>query len=345
MAILRIDCGENGLRLRPDPGAESAPRHGAAAPDLRGLAAAAADGPTVVMLHGWRYDPALSAADPHPLLYRDGPVPAARSRGGRVASWPVGLDLRDGGLAVGYGWRARYPHLAAFRGAGCNGFAAAYREAGRAGAALAPLLAALGEARAAPVDVFAHSLGARVALCALRALAEAGCADALSRLGRLILMGPAVFAGEARAALAACDRLGVAAPQIYAFHARGNAAFDALFAFAAPPEAERGDGPLGRAGLGERRPGWIDLAFDDPAAVAAFARLGVGLAPAASGPCHWSFYARPGAMALHRAILARAPGFCPEGLRAAAAPETAPARPAARFGWSPRPAARAAAPA
>jgi hypothetical protein len=290
------------------------------------------------MLHGWRYDPAVPAADPHPSLYRADPVPAVRSRGGRVASWPVGLGLGGAGLAVCLGWRARYPHVAAFRVAGCNGFAAAYREAGRAGAALAPLLAALGEARAASVDLFAHSLGARVALCAVRALAEAGRAEALSRVGRLILMGPAVFAGEARAALDACDRIGVAGPQVYAFHARGNAVFDALFAVAAPPEAERGAGALGRAGLGERRAGWIDLAFDHPGSVAAFERLGVGLATASAGPCHWSFYARPGAMALHRAILARAPGFCPEGLRAAGAPELRAGPGPARIGWRLRPA-------
>jgi hypothetical protein len=335
MAILRIDCGDHGLQTRPDP----------RDPAERLAPAPHADGPTVVMLHGWRYDPAVHAADPHPLLYRDGPVPSSRSRSGRVASWPEGLGLGQRGLAVGYGWRARFPHLASLRGVGCNGFAAAYREAGRAGAALAPLLAALGEARPAPVDLFAHSLGARVALCAVRALAEGGRADALSRLGRLILMGAAAFAGEARAALEACDRIGVAAPQVYAFHARGNAAFDALFAMAAPPEAERGEGPLGRAGLGLRRADWIDLAFDDPAAAPAFARLGVALAPPSSAPCHWSFYARPGAMALHRAILARAPGFCPEGLRAAGAPELRAARAAAGWGWRLRPAARAAAPA
>jgi hypothetical protein len=54
-------------------------------------------------------------------------------------------------------------------------------------------------------------------------------------------------------------------------------------------------------------------------------------------------------MALRRAILARAPGFRPEGLRAAGAPETtpepAPRRRVLRLGWPPRPTPGAAAPA
>jgi hypothetical protein len=314
MAMLRVDCADGGLRVRPG----SSPAGDAPA------------GPTVVMIHGWRYDPAETAADPHPLLYREGAVPAGRGRGGRVLSWVEGLGLGSRGLGVGFGWRARFPHLASLRSGGCNGFAAAYREAGRAGEALAPLLASLGEARAAPVDVFAHSLGARVALCALRRLAETGRGDAVARLGRFVLMGPAAFRGEARAALAACDRAGVRAPEIYALGARCNAAFDALFAAAAPPEADRGGGALGRVGLGAARPGWIDLAFDAPQTAAALARAGVALGPAPAGPCHWSFYARPGAMELHRALFDRAPGLSPEALREAGAAETGAAAPRPR---------------
>jgi hypothetical protein len=84
-------------------------------------------------------------------------------------------------------------------------------------------------------------------------------------------------------------------------------------------------------GLGRRRAGWLDLAFDDPAFADLSAAHGVALAPMRGGPCHWSFYARPGAMALHRAILARRPGFGPEELRAAGAPGPAPRRPRLRL--------------
>jgi hypothetical protein len=318
------------LRIDDDGGAVGGTR------DARLDPVAGTRGATVVLLHGYKYDPRDAPSDPHALLYRDGPVPARLDRGGRVISWPEGLGFGAAGggdgLCVAYGWRARAAHAASLAREGLNGFAAAYREAGRAGARLAELVGALGARRDGPVDFFAHSLGARVALAALRAAAEAGRADTVARFGRLVLLGPAEFAGEAAAALEACDRIGAPTPEVYCLVARGNRRYDLLFEAFAPAGARRGGGSLGRLGLGRRRAGWLDLAFDAPALAGLLAERGVALGPSRAGPCHWSFYARPGAMALHRAILERRPGFGPEELRAAGAPGPAPRRPRLRLG-------------
>jgi len=300
MAILRVNCGEAEFRGAPPP---------------------APAGRTLVMIHGYRYDPADAGANPHVSLYSETPPPARLSSGGRVISWPQALAIGAQDLCVAYGWRARASLLGRLLRDGRNGFASVYDAAGGAGAALAPLLGDLGRAGAAPVDVIAHSLGARVALSAIRALAGAGDAGALARLGRVVLLAPAAFAAEARATLDACAEIGARAPEVYCVLSRANAPFDRMFELAAPS----GQGAaLGRAGLGVRRRGWLDLAFDDPALVGWAAARGVTLAPPAPGPCHWSVYARPGAMDLHRAILSRAPGFGPEEMRASGAPPYAP---------------------
>jgi hypothetical protein len=304
MAILRVDCGTDG---RADLRA------------FRDLAPAPA-GPTVLLVHGFKYDPAHPCATPTRTLYAQDDAP--ETRGGRLASWPRALGLAGpAGLAVGFAWPARAQVLGPLLRHGRNGFAEVYAAAAAAGAGLAATAEAAARARPQPVDVLAHSLGARVALCALRALAAEGRADVLARVGRLILLGPAEFAGEARAALDACARLCPPGPEVYAFTARGNAPFDRLFEALGPWGMGRS---LGRGGLGEARSRWIDLAFDDPRFAPWAAAQGLPLAPAGARPCHWSFYARPGAMALHRAILDRRPGLDVAQMRASGAPTLTP---------------------
>ncbi len=308
MAILRINCGEAGLQGAPLP------------------AAAARPGRTLIMIHGYKYDPEDPRADPHATLYSAAPVPAPLSNGGRVISWPLALNIAEQDLCVAYGWRARASHVGELLSAGRNGFAAVYDAAGAAGAALASVIADLAEAGGAPVDMIAHSLGARVALSAIRTLAERGGAEAAARLGRVVLLAPAASTADARAAMDACA--GARGPEVYCVLSRANAPYDRLLGAFAP----RGMGAaLGREGLGARRAGWLDLAFDDPRLRDWAARRGVALGPAPSGPCHWSVYTRPGAMTLHRAILSRAPSFGVEEMRATGAPTLAPRPP--RFGW------------
>ncbi len=310
MAILRVDCGAAGISRGAAAWEDEAARLGGEV---------AADAPTVIMIHGYRYDPAVPCVDPHATLYRDGPAPPGQEGRIGMMSWPAELGFtgpgRADGLAVAYGWGAR-----------AGGFAASYAAAGRAGAALTEVIETLAHARRGPIDLFAHSLGARVALSAIAAAAARGRGDLLARIGRVVLLGPAEFAGEARDALGACDARGAPGPEVYALLARGNDPFDLLFEAFAPRWANRAGGALGRRGLGERRRGWLDLAFDHPDLAPCLAARGVDLAPPGLGPCHWSFYARRGAMGLHRAILRRAPGFGAEELRAAGAPAFRPRR-------------------
>jgi hypothetical protein len=303
MAIIRVDhraCG------------------GRAAPDISALARAAAGGPSVTLIHGYRYHPAHPKSDPHRLVYACQTPPRALNRSGRVASWPSGLGLASGeGVCLAYGWPARRVGLRALLRFGEGAFAEAYAAAGEAGTELVSHLAALAAARTAPVDVFAHSLGARVALVALRRAAEAGRADLIARFGRWILLAPAAFAGEAQAALDACAAIGSAPPEIYAVHAAHNARFDALFeAFA--PRAARCGPALGRAGLPGAPGRWADVWLDNPALRGWLALRGVRPPAPVFGPCHWSFYLDPGAMALHRAILSRAPGLAAAELKGVA---------------------------
>lgn len=292
------------------------------------------DAPVAILVHGYKYRPFDGARDPHAWLYGlpgDGP-------GG--ADWPAELgfsrlDPADG-LCIGFGWDAWAPHGPSFARRRRNGFAEVYDRAAGAAESLAALVAHVHALRPdLEVDLFAHSLGARVALQAL------GDPRVGPALGRVLLLGPAEDAGLARAAVAACT----GAPQVFHVAARHNDPYDALFEAAAPRLAGRRRQALGRAGLGCARPDWIDLQLDLPA-FAAWARArGVPLDEASPRVCHWSFYDRPGAMELYRAVLRRRGAWSIPALRAAEAPEglgprwsrLAPPRaplPEARLGWS-----------
>ncbi len=139
MPMLRITVTENGTRL-----------HGDDAPVLPALAGAlAADtGPVTIMVHGYKYQPGHPVHCPHASLMS--PAPHAEDR--RVVSWPARLGLQDR-VAISFGWQAR------------GSIWAAHRRAALAGEALAALVREIRRlAPRRPVNVIAHSLGARVAL-------------------------------------------------------------------------------------------------------------------------------------------------------------------------------------
>ncbi len=238
------------------------------------LAALPPEAPLVVLIHGWRYAPGLGADCPHDTIYAADPV----FDNPRVTSWtrPLRLDGRDG-LALALGWNAR-----------C-GLWAAHRRARAAGRALAELAARLPPGRR--MHMLAHSLGARVALTAL-AEAPAG------RIGTVILLAPAEARRTATAALA--SPAGRTA-EVVNVVTRENDLFDAGFEWAMHLGLTTS---LGQ-GLGRRAANWRDLWIDQPATLAALARLGHPLAPAEGRVCHWSPYLRPGALALYRALLDR----------------------------------------
>ena len=242
-------------------------------PDRAALEAALAGlprgAPIVVMIHGFRFSPADPAHDPHRHILSLEPEAACW----KAVSWPRHLGLGgDRGLAIGFGWEAR------------GLIWGAHRRAARAGLRLARLLRLLAEmAPDRPLHLFAHSLGARVALQGL-ARVEAGTVQ------RVILISAAVFRAEA-ARLARAS--GARTAEIVNVTGRENTLFDLLLRAALP---HRG-ATLGRGG--PDLPGWIDLPM------ARAPDLGHRLAPARVRVCHWSGYLRPGIWSLYRALILR----------------------------------------
>jgi len=341
MAILRVNSGANGVELADRPG-------DAGGALTRAARAIPADAPIVILIHGFMYDPeGASPANPHGALYAE---TRATTRRSRRASWPRGLGFteegRADGLCVAFAWQSRPRPLATLIGAQRNHFSTAYERAPAAAEALLGVIRTLRAARPdAKIDLFCHSLGARVALLALRGAAETGMAGSL---GRVILLGGAEFASAARATMAALERLpGPRRPEVFNIISRENDLYDALFEFFAPrsranPRPE--GGALGRKGLGERRENWIDLQLDHPDVGAFLAARGARLAGGRQVACHWSFYTRPGAMRLYRRILRQREAWSVAALRAAAAPEAIEPRwtslrfaPSMLLGYFPKP--------
>lgn len=295
MAYFGITATEAGPVAAGGGGIEAGLRHG--------LGRAREAAPIVVLVHGYKFDAARGDADPHRSLYAFRPL----AESGRIRSWPAGLGFSDdggeSGLCIGYAWPSRPPPLRESLIGRCSGFRSVYERAGRYGARLAEVLTLLQRlAPERPVDVLAHSLGARVALAALPHLTEPP--------GRLVLLGAAEFGERARAFLAGAPRT----PEVYNIVQRSNDIYDTLFALFAP-RSGRGDRPVGQ-GLGSPHPGWLDLELDRPDLTQWINAQGIPLAPSPRGPCHWSFYTRAGALAVYEAILRRRPGWDIPSLRA-----------------------------
>lgn len=321
MAMLRLAAlGETPLMYQPERGTDAQPltveAARAVAPALRKIQ------PLVVMVHGYKFDPFFAhAADPHDYLYHFDPERMKIDRWRRPASWPLGLGFSENdrygidGLCVGFGWCSK-PQLRFGR------FCAAYVEAEVAGRALLRTLDVL--ARAFPhreIDIFTHSLGARVALIALRDAAEQGRSDLIARLGRLLLLGPAELVGTAREIMRCVDAARAArSPQIYNVMARENDVFDVMVERFAPRIGGARPICLGATGLGRDREGWLDLQLDSAALHDWLARRGVEIGGGVRRACHWGVYNRPGAMAFYSAILRDRPRWAIPALREAGIP-------------------------
>lgn len=270
MSILRINSGP--LHPQPADGADLVTAlHGA-------LVTLPPKAPIVILLHGLRFSPFDSAQDPHAHIYAlEPPAECWKAR-----SWPAALGFGKGrrvGLCIPFGWDA-----AAWLGTG-------YRRAGKAGAQLGRLLDLIHElaGEGHPIHMFAHSLGARVALRALC------CTNA--PVDRVILQNPAEFLAPAKRALA--TPAGQRA-QILHISAVENLGFDALFQLAAP-RRRRGD-----IALGLRAPktaNWRRVPISDPVQLAHLRQLDLGIAPRRHALCHWSTYTRPGIFTLYKALL------------------------------------------
>jgi hypothetical protein len=232
--------------------------------------------PIVILVHGYRFHPGEPGADPHRSLFSLRPEGDAR----RIRSWTEGLgfaeDHGETGLCVGFAWPASAPHLASLLRTGRTGFAQVYDRAGACGTMLAELVARLqGLAPDRPIDILAHSLGARVALAALPHLDRPP--------GRVILLGAAEFDARAHEFLHAAPGL----PQIYNVTARANDLYDVMFETFAP---RRGWGERA-VGLGLRAelPCWLDLQLDRVDVTDWINTQGIPLKAPGSRLCHWSF--------------------------------------------------------
>jgi pimeloyl-ACP methyl ester carboxylesterase len=176
---------------------------------------------------------------------------------------------------VGFGWH------------GTGTIWAAQASAARAGSALAALVRTAGR----PVDVVAHSLGARVALAAIAELP----AGAISRA---ILISGAELRSRAAAVLATP---GGRAGEIVNVCSRENDLFDALYeSFVAPHRPF--DRAIG-AGLGTTVPNWLDLQLDAAEVRRGLGRLGFDIPAPDRRVCHWSGYLRSGTWPLYRALI------------------------------------------
>lgn len=303
MAMLRLAAkGETPLIYDPEHGLDAPPltveAARTAAPALR------KSRPLVVMIHGYKFDPYDShAANPHEYLYHFDPSRVQVDRWRRPASWPLGLGFREAdtfgvdGLCVGFAWSSK-PQVRLGR------FCAAYLEAERAGRALFRALSML--AAAFPhreIDLIAHSLGARVALMAMRAAAD-GQSGLIERIGRVILLGPAELVGSARETMRAVDSAAPArCPQIYSVVARENDVFDVMVERFAPKVGGVRPICLGATGLGRDRDDWLDIQLDSPALLEWLDSRGIEIGGGPRRACHWGVYNRPGALEFYATLL------------------------------------------
>jgi hypothetical protein len=233
-----------------------------------------ATAPVVVMIHGWRYAPGFAEDCPHGSILSLDPPPDDR----RAVSWPrhLGLDGRSG-LGIALAWHAK-----------CDPWRAHLR-AGRTGKALARIARLVHDHSGRPIQVIAHSMGARVALSALSRI-EPG------QINRMILLAAAETRGRALAALATPAAQSV---EVINVTTRENDLFDACFEWGIHLGLRTSIGQ----GLGRAHRGWHDLWIDQPRSLQGLAALGHPLADAPRRICHWSPYLRPGTIALYRALI------------------------------------------
>lgn len=286
MPLIHVNAGRDGPDLHDRPGPI-----GQYLPDLL-----TGDGPVILMLHGYKYAPGHARECPHRHILSAAPQRECF----KVVSWPRGLgfgeDRADEGLGIGFGWNAR------------GTLWQAYAEAAHAGERLAQLVRLIrSHAPHRPIHAVAHSLGARVLLCALPHLPEGA-------LRRLILLAGAEFAGRAAEALA--TPAGRSA-EVINVTSRENDFYDFLLECLIPAPA-RGDRSLGLALPGG--PKVLNLQMDHPETLSALRRAGFEVGDPTARICHWSPYTRPGVFPMYRRLLREADTL-PLGQLRAALPE------------------------
>ena len=233
-------------------------------------------GPVTIMVHGYRYAPGHQKDCPHRTLMAHSPLVS----GGRVVSWPerLGMTGHAGeGLGISLGWSAR------------GTLWRAHARAEAAGTALAAVIAQIHQiAPGRAVNVIAHSLGARVALTAVRLGAS---------VKHCILLAAAEYSETARQSL---DSPGGSATKVLNVTSRENDLYDFLFErLIAPPI--KSDRMMGHGKLSHPR--MVTLQLDDPISLDVLRRSGFEIALPDRMICHWSAYLRDGVFPMYRAII------------------------------------------
>ena len=251
--------------------------------------------PVIVMIHGYRFSPFQGDSCPHTHILSLTPRETRRA-----LSWPraLGFGGTGAGLGIAFGWEAR------------GSLAAAYRRAADAGADLAALIDRLALIARRPIAVIGHSLGARVALCALERVTP-------GTAGRILLLTGAEF--RDRAEVAAASPGGMLA-EIVNITSRENDAFDFGFELALSGGARASVSQ----GLRRRRGNWLDIQIDCEDALAVLATQGFPVRGQAARLCHWSPYLREGLFDFYRALLRQPDALPLTHLRAALPQHHAP---------------------
>lgn len=261
MPLLRINATDTGLQHHPGSGPDP----------LVHPTCAAAPGPAIIMVHGYKYAPGHPTHCPHRKIF-----------GNCTTDWPraLGFDgaAADEGLGIAFGWYARGPLWQV------------HRRAAAMGQCLASLIKTLRDAAPdRPVHVIAHSMGSEIALSALASLRPGA-------VERMVLLTGASFASHARTMLTTPAGL---ATEVFNITSRENDLFDLAFEHLVPAPRVH-DAALG---CGIDLPHVTNLQLDCAATLSAMAQLGLPVAAPQRRVCHWSSYKRPGAMDLYARLL------------------------------------------
>lgn len=268
MPILRLNAGPEGLRL-----------HGSPASARSAIATAASgQGPIIIMVHGFKYDPDTVRFSPHTSIFAHARHP---DRAGCV-QWlrhlGFGAGHPDEGLAIAFGWRARGNLWRALRSA---------RAAGRHLAGVIQDLRTRAPLR--PIHVITHSMGSEVIFEALHRLPA-------QSVDRIITLTGASFASRAHDAMT--TPAGSSATLLN-ITSRENDLFDLIFE-RLMPAPRRGDRAMG---CGLSLPHAVNIQIDCPRTLSLLRGFGGHIAPPQARVCHWSGYTRPGVMQFYARAL------------------------------------------
>ena len=232
---------------------------------------ARAQGPAIIMVHGYKYDPVQANHCPHAKLFSKKP--------GR---WPDALGYGHGdpqeGIGIALGWDARGPLWKV------------HQRAAKLGESLAVLISLLHlQNPHRPVHVISHSLGCETALSSLSHLPA-------NSVDRMVLLTGASYASQAVRML---DTPAGRSTQVFNITSRENDLFDYAFEQLVPAP-QKGDVAIGQ---GIASPNAVTMQLDCPKTLGTLGTLGFAVAPSQRRICHWSAYKRPGVMAFYKSLL------------------------------------------